>query len=123
MITLGEFAGTGPGHFISLGREGERPTPGTYAFGGFDREGVFGFYTSIERTAFPNGGTTFAAESGTLTVESSSDERIAGRFEFRARSFGFGEGDEGGRTAIVRGAFDAEIRSFPVEFPRGPSSD
>jgi hypothetical protein len=121
MITLGSFTGSGPGHYISLTREGERPEPGTYALGGFDREGFFAFFSSFDGLASPNGGTAFVAESGTLTVEASSDSRVAGRFEFRARSIRFGEDDEAERTATVRGAFDAQIRAFPDGFPRGTS--
>ena len=123
MITLGGFTGSGPGHYVSLMREGERPEPGTYAFGGVDREAFFGFFSSFDGLALPNAGTAFVAESGTVTVERSSDERVAGRFEFRARSIGFGEGDEVGQTATVRGAFDAQIRAFPEGFPRGTSGD
>ena len=120
-ISLGAFTGSGPGHFVSLMREGEQPEPGTYALGGVDREGFFGFFSSFDRSTFPNGGTAFVAESGTVTVEQSSDSRVAGRFEFRARSVGFGEGDEVGQTATVRGAFDAAIRPLPEGFPRGTS--
>ncbi|MEP0548732.1 MAG: hypothetical protein ABJF88_17485 [Rhodothermales bacterium] len=122
MITLGAFQGTGPGHFISLMRDGERPEPGTYTLGGlFDPTEFSAFFSSFDRTGFPGVGTTLVAESGTLTVEASSDERIAGRFEFRARSIGFGEDDEAEQAATVRGAFDAQIRAFPDGFPRGTS--
>ena len=119
IVTLGELAGSGPGRFISFVRQGERPAPGTYTLGGFDRTEFTAIYTTLDRIGFPGGGSTFFAESGTLTVETSSEERIAGRFEFRARSFDLGEGPGDEQNATVRGAFDAAIRPLPEGFPRG----
>jgi hypothetical protein len=121
MITLGAFEGPGRGQFISLTRQGERPETGTYALDDFDRDAFFAFYVSPSGSGFPSDGDIFAAESGTVTIERSSDQRVAGRFDFRARSFGLGEGEENGRTATVRGAFDAAIQPLPEGFPRGMS--
>jgi hypothetical protein len=123
MITLGGPVRSGPSHFISLMRESGRPEPGAYDFGGFERTGFGGFFSSYDGAPAPTNGSVYVAESGTLTVEFSNEERIAGRFEFRARSFDFGEGGEAMRAATVRGAFDAQIRSFPTEFPRGLRGD
>lgn len=120
MVTLGTFAPTGPGYFISLMREGDRPDVGTYALGGgFERDEFSAFFSSFDRTGTPGLGDAFVAESGTLTVEASSETRVAGRFEFRARTFDFDGEGEAIRMATVRGAFDAQIRAFPAGFPRG----
>lgn len=122
MITLGEFASSGPGHLISFLLDGGQPAPGTYALGGFDRDGFFAFFSSLDGPAFPIGGAAFAAESGTLTLDVSTADRVAGRFEFRARSLALGEGSGSSRTATIRGVFDASIRGLgdlpPPEAPR-----
>lgn len=123
-ISLGGFTGSGPTHLISLMRDGDRPPSGTYALGdGFEGDAFSAFFSSFNRTGLPSIGTAFVAESGTLTIEMSSDTRVAGRFEFRARSFDFDESGDASRTATVRGAFDANIRTFPEGFPRGTAGE
>ncbi len=101
-------------------REGDRPEPGTYTLGGFDRTGFFGVYSSVEGgVGMPDLGSVFAAEAGTIIIEISTPARVAGQAEFRARSFGFDGGREEGRAATVSVVFDADIRALPEGFPRG----
>ncbi len=108
MITLIEADGeppTGqPARTVTFMRRGsERLEPGSYPVGGFDRDGVSAFFSAFDRGGL--GGSFFFAESGTLTLDTSTAERTAGSFSFRARYTPLGEGT--GRTVTVSGSFDA----------------
>ncbi len=92
--------------------DSERPAVGTYPIGGFDRSGFTALFTSADRSGGSR--TVLASESGTLTVEVSTEERTAGSFTFRG-SYTPLEGG-GRRTAIITGTFDARFLDLGSPF-------
>lgn len=118
------------GQFIFIARQSSRPGPGTYDFvdlgsdAGSDDldsdqfaawvspaisdENVFGFYLS-------NG--------GTLTIDRSSDDGVAGRFEINATGFQFTNQSQEPEeiNVTIEGAFDANP-SPSVFFPFGDAT-
>ncbi|MEO1630931.1 MAG: hypothetical protein AAFU38_09150 [Bacteroidota bacterium] len=88
------------------------PARGTYSIG--DSDGYLGGYADIDGNDFLNA-TFIDAESGTLTVTSSSSDRIVGTYQFTGELFR-GQSTQG--TTTVSGSFDAPIfreDDFPDE--------
>ncbi len=96
---------------ISLTRfDGERPGVGTYPLSGFDRSGFIAYFASFDRA----GGTVLSAETGTLTIDVSTETRTAGSFTFRGSYAPLEGGDA--RTATVMGRFDARFSDLGGPF-------
>ena len=104
----GFVTGTTPtGELVAIGRDGGRPDVGTYDLGVTDNQVTFvGAY--ISSLSNPTGATFVSSESGTLTITSSSSDRIAGSFSFMGQAIS-GTGTVG--EATVSGTFDAEFAS------------
>src|SRR5690606_9144513 len=83
---IGLFSGaiTNPtaGQSVGFGRDGGRPAPGTYAIDAEDAGVEFtGGYVNYEGTGGdPTGATVVVAQTGTLTITSSSNDRVVGSF-------------------------------------------
>lgn len=88
-----------------------KPTPGTYeiGFAANDSNVFFGSFVNIENNDFGNAVEYSTFESvGTLTIETSTDERVTGHFEYTAHT----DDDMGNisGTINVSGSFDAKKR-------------
>lgn len=104
----GFVTGTTPtGELVAIGRDGGRPDEGTYDLGVTDNQVTFvGAYVSS--LSDPTGATFVSSESGTLTITSSSSDRVAGSFSFTGQAIS-GTGSVGEVT--VSGTFDADFAS------------
>ncbi len=110
--------------FVRVGNSPiSRPAPGNYSIGSdfLNSSGFTAFYTH----GTGNNATEYAPlfsgfcsenteEGGTLTIENSSDDRVSGKFEFKASDYDF---DESGNcevlgTITVKGEFDAKRTSL-----------
>lgn len=111
----GDFIATPTGEFVFIGYEGGRPGEGEYQISNDESDSVFvGVYTSDASN--PTGGTLISAQNGTLTITSSSSDRVVGSFTFTGPVFS-GTGTQG--TATVAGSFDAELVE-ESDFPTAP---
>lgn len=109
-------AGVPTGEFAGLGRSGDRPTEGVYQIGGSASAMVFSGAYGSDASA-PTSGTFVVPSSGTLTITSSSGERVAGSFTFTGQAF-TGTGGMLG-TATVEGTFSAELAQN-ISVPTSP---
>lgn len=98
----GAIATAGQGRFVAIGGEGDRPAAGTYPLntGTSVYGGAYANFTS--QTNFRS----VVAESGTLTITTSSSTRLAGSISFTG-SVVTQTGTSG--TASVEATFDAEF--------------
>ncbi len=113
-FSIGIFEGALPtsgnvtGELIGIGRNGDRPAVGTYAFNptttGADFVGAY-----ISDVANPTSGSFVSSASGTLTITSSSSDRVAGSFSFSGQGLSGTGGPLG--TVTVSGDFSAEFAS------------
>jgi hypothetical protein len=95
------------GAFVAFAREEGLPPEGTYALGEEDGDMVIsGGYASDFSGII--GATIVASESGTITITSSSSDRIAGSFSFTGPAEN-SSGELG--EATVSGTFDADLAS------------
>lgn len=108
-FSIGIFEGALPtsgnlnGDLVAFGRNGDRPSPGTYSFAPNDMDFAGGYVSDFANTT---SGTFVAASSGTLTITSSSSDRVAGSFTFTGQAVS-GGGPVGAVT--VAGTFSAEF--------------
>jgi len=93
------------GAIVSFGRQEGRPAEGIYSFG--EDTGNM-FFAGAYATDFSDitGATFVASESGTITITSSSSDRVAGSFTFTGQAANI-SGELG--EATVSGTFDADF--------------
>lgn len=91
------------GQFVAMGTDGERPSPGQYDFEAASGVSFGGGYFSSDGSTT---GTIVSAQSGTLTITSSSSDQVSGNFTFTGQAISNG-GVAG--TATVSGSFTAEL--------------
>lgn len=109
-FAIGLFSGSittpNTGQIVVLGLDGDRPDEGTYEIGADEDDttlsGVYLDYTDGATSA-----TLVIAQSGTLTISSSSSDRVVGTFTFTGQATSGGAGSLG--TATVTGSFTAEF--------------
>jgi hypothetical protein len=99
----GSSAENPTGQFLTLGSDGGVPDEGTYDINDLGTgDTVFGVYQTD--TSSSSGFISVFAESGTLTITSSSSDRLVGSFSFEGSLFSE-NGTQG--TARVEGTFNA----------------
>lgn len=111
-FSLGLIGGTifqtGTSQVVAFGRSGGRPANGDYSFGN-DSGDFDGGYTDLENTnGNPLNATFIEAEDGTVTITSSSDDRVAGSFSFTGTVIS-ATNPTGSGTATVMGTFTADF--------------
>lgn len=103
--------------FVVFGNLGDRPAPGEYDISLFNPGGFFAYYFGFTSAEVSIG---LFAESGTLTITSSSSERVVGAFSFTGPATD-GDGMEIG-AVTVSGSFSAVfVEDGEVPTARGPS--
>ncbi|MEP0548731.1 MAG: hypothetical protein ABJF88_17480 [Rhodothermales bacterium] len=108
-FSIGIFEGALPtsgnlnGELVAFGRNGDRPSPGTYSFDPSDMDFTAAYVSDFANTT---SGTFLGSSSGTLTITSSSSDRVAGSFTFTGQAIS-GGGPVGAVT--VAGTFSAEF--------------
>lgn len=109
-FAIGLFSGaiTNPnaGEIVVLGRDGDRPGPGTYTIDAEASEANF-FGAYVENLGNFASATLVSAQSGTLEITSSSSDEVSGTFSFTGQAF-TGSGTQLGETT-VSGQFTAEF--------------
>lgn len=109
------------GLFGFLARTSERPESGTYDFTNPDSTlGTSRFQAALyENFANPQSTPFYVISSGTLTIESSSQNRIVGSIEASGTSFSGSDSDQTQQAVTISGTFTAKsVDTFvPLDTP------
>lgn len=120
------------GEFITIVRQSSRPGTGTYSFANADDDLDTDDLQSDLFVAIVSSATTdqevfgfYVSDGGSLTIDQSSDNTVAGSFELNATGFRFTSGSQEPEevTITVEGAFNANpSSSFFLPFGAGSTS-